>query len=68
MQVCEENWDLGQASRNFTFKFQAEKDELEQVTKKEHIERSEKTGRACCRGQGGNCQDFHDAGSSEMST
>lgn len=38
MQVCEENWALGQALRNFAFKFQAEKDELEEVTKKEHLE------------------------------
>lgn len=29
MKLCEENWALGQASRNFTFKSQAEKDELE---------------------------------------
>lgn len=64
MKVREEIWAWG-----YTFKFQAENNEPEEMTKKEHLERQEKnktkqnkTQRACCRSQGKNCQDFNDVG------
>lgn len=55
MKACEENWALGLALGNYTFRSQAEEDEPEEMAEKHHLERLEKTRTACCRCMGRYC-------------
>lgn len=66
MNECDGNWAWVKASRNFIFKYQAEKDEPREVTKERTLRDEGNSQRMCCRCHRSKCQDVNVARSGEM--